>query len=450
MLPTVPSTPAAAPGGHVGHDARVVPAATRWLRRGLDVLFVGLLALALAGALAAGTVRGVVALVVGAALLALYVLGRRRVPLPADVRAPRGAWWPAGAWVAGLVVLWVALCLASITAVWVAFPLMFVAMHVLGPRRGPVAVGLVVLLVVGVMWAWTANLAVPFVLGPAIGGAVAVVVVLALEAVVRESQERQRTLDELVHTRDELATAERERAVAGERERLAREIHDTLAQGFSSAELLLRAAQTALDAGDVPTARGYVEQTREVARHNLAEARRVVRALAPVDLASSNLVDALRRTAARTAAGPTVDPVGGAPGAGPDVVVQVSGDPVALPTDVEAALLRVAQSALANVERHAAATRVAVTLSFLAGAVPGEDAVALDVVDDGRGFDPEALPEPSDDAPGGTSGGFGLVAMRARLADLGGTLSVESAPGAGTAVAAWVPLAATEDAEEER
>ncbi|WP_264031574.1 sensor histidine kinase [Cellulosimicrobium sp. SH8] len=441
-MPTAPSTPAAAPGGHGGHGARVVPAATRWLRRGLDVLLVGLLALSLAGALAtAGTARGVVAVVLCAALLALYVLGRRRLPLPDDVGAPRGAWWPAGAWVTGLVVLWVALCLTSVTAVWVAFPLMFVAMHVLGPRRGPVAVGAIVLLVVAVMVAYTANLALPFVLGPAIGGAVAVVVVLALEAVVRESQERQRTLDELVRARDELATAERERAVAGERERLAREIHDTLAQGFSSAELLLRAAQTALDAGDVATARGYVEQTRDVARHNLAEARRVVRALAPADLASSNLVDALRRTSARTASRIAAHGDGG-----PDVVVQVSGDPVALPTDVEAALLRVAQSALANVEQHADASRVAVTLSFLAGVAPGEEAVALDVVDDGRGFDPDGLPGRSEDGPG-PSGGFGLVAMRARLAELGGTLSVESAPGTGTAVAAWVPLAPAEDEE---
>lgn len=429
------------PASPVGHGARVVPTATRWLRRGLDVLLVGLLALSLAGALAtASTARGVVAVALCAALLALYVLGRRRLPLPDDVGAPRGAWWPGGVWVTGLVVLWVALCLASVTAVWVAFPLMFVAMHVLGPRRGPVAVGVIVLLVVAVMVAYTANLALPFVLGPAIGGAVAVVVVLALEAVVRESQERQRTLDELVRTRDELATAERERAVAGERERLAREIHDTLAQGFSSAELLLRAAQTALDDGDVATARGYVEQTRDVARHNLAEARRVVRALAPADLASSNLVDALRRTAARSS--------GRAGGGGPAVVVRVSGDAVPLPTDVEAALLRVAQSALANAERHADASRVAVTLSFLAGAAPGEEAVALDVVDDGRGFDPDGLPEKSEQAPGGAAGGFGLVAMRARLAELGGTLSVESAPGAGTAVAAWVPLAPAEDEGE--
>ncbi len=408
-----------------------MPAATRWLRRGLDVLLVGLVALAVAGALVTSTARGVGAVLLGAALLALYVVGRRRVPVPVDVRAPRGAWWPAGAWVTGLVALWVGLSLVTTTAVWVAFPLMFVAMHVLGPRRGPVAVAVVVVLVVGVMAAWTARVALPFVLGPAIGGAVAVVVVLALEAVVRESQERQRTLDELVRTRDELAASERERAVAAERERLAREIHDTLAQGFSSAELLLRAARTALDAGDAETARGYVEQTREVARHNLAEARRVVRALAPADLASSNLVGALRRVADRAS--------GRAAEGGPRVVVRVSGQLVPLPTEVEAALLRVAQSALANVERHAGATRAAVTVSFLAGTGPGDDAVALDVVDDGRGFDPDAVPAPAADRPGG----FGLGAMRARVADLGGTLSVESAPGAGTAVAAWVPLAAT-------
>lgn len=414
--------------------APVVPAATRWLRRGLDVLLVGLLVLALAGALATGTGRGVVAVAVGAALLALYALGRRRLPPPVDVRAPRGAWWPAGAWVVGLVVLWVALCLASVTAVWVAFPLMFVAMHVLGPRRGIAGVGVIVVLVVAVMWAYTANVALPFVLGPAIGGAVAVVVVLALEAVVRESQERQRTLDELVRARGELAAAERERAVAGERERLAREIHDTLAQGFSSVELLLRAAGTALDAGDTSRAHGYVEQSREVARHNLEEARRVVRALGPADLASpdaassspsSNLVAALHRVAAR--AGGTTE-----------VRVLVSGDPAPLPTQVEAALLRVAQSALGNVERHAGATRATVTLSFLAG--PGDDdAVALDVVDDGRGFDVAGAGA----RPPGEAGGFGLGAMRSRVEALGGTLSVESAPGAGTAVAAWVPRTAT-------
>ena len=408
-----------------------MPAATRWLRRGLDVLLVGLVALAGAGALVTSTARGVGAVLLGAALLALYVVGRRRVPVPVDVRAPRGAWWPAGAWVTGLVALWVGLSLVTTTAVWVAFPLMFVAMHVLGPRRGPVAVAVVVVLVVGVMATWTARVALPFVLPPARGGAGAGGVGLALDAAGREAPARPRPRDELVRTRDELAASERERAVAAERERLAREIHDTLAQGFSSAELLLRAARTALDAAPPLPSRGADAQTRHLARHTLAEARRVVRALAPADLASSNLVGALRRVADRAS--------GRAAEGGPRVVVRVSGEPVPLPTEVEAALLRVAQSALANVERHAGATRAAVTVSFLAGTGPGDDAVALDVVDDGRGFDPDAVPAPAADRPGG----FGLGAMRARVADLGGTLSVESAPGAGTAVAAWVPLAPT-------
>lgn len=422
-------------------EPAVVPAATRWLRRGLDVLLVALLLLVLASVTLTGTARGAWSVPLVAVLLALYALGRRHVPVPVDVSAPRGGWWPAGAWVTGLVVLWAALGLLSWTAVWVAFPLMFVAMHVLGPRRGPVVVGVIVLLVAAVTFAYTGSVPLPFVLGPTIGGAVAVVVVLALEAVVRESQERQRTTDELVRTRDELATAERERAVAGERERISREIHDTLAQGFSSAELLLRAAGTSLDAGDVDTARAYVEQTRELARHNLAEARRVVRALGPADLApavagpsrtatpdvaSSHLVEALRRVAARVG-GPL------------RVEVLVSGEPVPLPTDVEAALLRVAQSALGNVERHARATRATVTLSFLDGSGDG-DAVALDVVDDGRGFDVARAAA----RPPGESGGFGLAAMRTRVEALGGTMSVESSPGTGAAVAAWVPLRGTE------
>ncbi len=129
--PAVPAAPVGrtAPAGDAvpadrsvpaGRVAPVVPAATRWLRRGLDVLLVGLVALAVAGALVTSTARGVGAVLLGAALLALYVLGRRRVPVP-STRAPRGAWWPAGAWVTGLVALWVGLSLVSTTAVWVAF-----------------------------------------------------------------------------------------------------------------------------------------------------------------------------------------------------------------------------------------------------------------------------------------------------------------------------------------
>jgi signal transduction histidine kinase len=102
----------------------------------------------------------------------------------------------------------------------------------------------------------------------------------------------------------------------------------------------------------------------------------------------------------------------------------LDGQPVAVPTAYEVALLRIAQSALSNTAAHARASRAEVTLSYM------DTGVALDAVDDGVGFDPSALP-----ARGGPHGGFGLAAMRARARALGGTLSVESRPGAGTALA---------------
>lgn len=95
----------------------------------------------------------------------------------------------------------------------------------------------------------------------------------------------------------------------------------------------------------------------------------------------------------------------------------------------EVALLRIAQSALANTVRHAEATTADVTLGYLG------DHVSLDIVDDGRGFDPDRLPAPDPEA-----GGFGLAAMRARAHALGGTLALTSAPGHGTALAARLPL----------
>lgn len=107
----------------------------------------------------------------------------------------------------------------------------------------------------------------------------------------------------------------------------------------------------------------------------------------------------------------------------------MSGTPRVLPTPYEVALLRIAQSALANVVRHAGAGRAEITLTFM------DTSVTLDVVDDGRGFDPSAASPAASDG-----GGFGLPAMRARAGTLGGLFTVESAPGQGTAVAVTLPL----------
>ncbi|MFE7408416.1 sensor histidine kinase, partial [Isoptericola sp. NPDC057559] len=360
------------------------------------------------------------------AVLPVHALGRLRERV-ADrpITAPRGAGWPGGAWMLVLGVLWLALAAAAPGALWVAFPLMLLQMHVLGPHRGVVAVALTALAAVAAWAWWSGALVVGAVLGPLLGGAVAVGVVLGLEAMVRETQERQRMLAELQATREDLADAERDRAVAAERERLAREIHDTLAQGYSAIELLLRAARARVGSDD-DAARAGLDQARDVARENLAEARRFVRDLAPADLAGADgtaLTAALRRVAGRVAER-----------GGPTVSVTVTGTPRPVGAPVETALLRVAQSALANVAQHAGARAAAVTLSYL------DDAVALDVVDDGVGFDPDAT---APDAPAvqAGSGGYGLVAMRSRAAELGGTLSVESAPGRGTALAVELPVA---------
>jgi signal transduction histidine kinase len=450
---------------------RAVISAARGLQIALDVLLVALVGLAVVTRWveAPADLGAWGALACGLAFLAVYGVGRARINVrDTAVDAPRGAWWPVGAWVVALVLGWALLLLLTPVALWVAFPLMFLEMHVLGPRRGTAAVAVTTACAIGGAILGGQQL-VGSILGPTFGGLVAIAVVLGFETIVRESQGRQALIDDLVRTRADLAASEREAAVATERERLAREIHDTLAQGFSSIELLLRAADASLHEADAPgpsvsrddgptaarAARGYVAQARLAAQENLAEARRFVRDLAPADLESATLVGALERVADRTAL---------AAGGGLTVTVEASGQPRPLPVPVETALLRIAQSALANVLQHAGASRAAVTLSFLG------DAVALDVVDDGRGFDPwqvaasgrvstdrtTGAPHPPGDArsavghqeetatgAGGLAAprsGFGLTAMRSRVAELGGIFSLESAPGEGTALAVHLPL----------
>lgn len=401
---------------------RLVSAA-RFLGTGLDVLLLGLLAVAVLRT--APGAPFAVALALGVAFAAVHLGGRRllrrRGAARPGTRAGSGV-WPSAAvltQVCLLTALWVGLLVVSDAAVWLAFPLMVVQMLALGPHVGVLGVGATFLLSVlaSVLVAGPGAFTVGMVLGPGLGGAVAVGLVLGFQALVRESAEHERVATELLAAREHLAQAERGRAVAGERERLAREIHDTLAQGLSAIELLLRAAEPAIGTDD-ERAQHLVFQARAAARENLDEARRVVRALAPADLDGSTLVDALRRVAARTEQ------------TAPDLAVhvQVVGPPHPLPVPVETALLRVAQSALANVTQHADARHVRLTLTFDA------DGALLDVVDDGVG-----MAEPAGTEEGT---GFGLVAMRSRLRELGGTLTVESAPGEGTALAARVPLPA--------
>ncbi|MFE7507707.1 sensor histidine kinase [Promicromonospora sp. NPDC057488] len=414
--------------------------ATRGLVVGLDLLLVVLVVIAVVQA-PPGT--GLPAALAGGVLLAGYVVGRALVRVhERSVDTPRGRWWPDVAWIAGLTALWVVLLWLSPAALWVAFPLMILQMHVLGPRRGVAAVVLTAVVTVadglltrtGPGEPWTG-----YVLGPLLGAAVAVGVVLGIEAFVREAQSRQRTVDELTRARRHLAQAERERAVTDERARLARDIHDTLAQSLSAIELLLRAAEDAVGS-DEERARALVGQARSAARDGLAEARRVVQDLTPADLDRTTLLGALRRVAERTAAGR--DGTGARPLA---VTVQTGGTPRPLPVPLETALLRIAQSALANVDEHAGASRAEVTLTY------APETVTLRVADDGVGLGPAgAVPAATTTAaaPAAGSGGrgFGLPAMRSRVRELGGELALEGPAGAGTVLTVTLPVRAGEDA----
>ncbi|MFJ7271642.1 sensor histidine kinase [Streptomyces sp. NPDC099050] len=394
--------PPPAPGAS---GARTLTPVSRVLRLCLHALLFGLLALAAGRAVADSAPRAGWVVAACAVLAAVYLAGVRAPVVHSSARA--GA-----VWLAGLFAAWAALLVVSPDGLWIAFPLYFLELHLLRLRWGVAAVAVTAAAAIGGFSAHSSAVTPGAFLGPLLGGAVAVATVLGYQALYRESERRRELIEELITTRAELAAAERNAGILAERERLAREIHDTLAQGLSSIQLLLRAAERSLPEGSA--ALPHIGRAREAAQENLAEARRFVRALTPPDLEHGSLPAALERLCS------------GAPG--PRVRFSLSGTPRPLPTPYEVALLRIAQSALANVVRHAGAGRAEITLTFM------DSSVTLDIVDDGKGFDPTS-------APSG-EGGFGLPAMRSRAETLSGLFTVESAPGQGTAVAVTLPLPA--------
>jgi signal transduction histidine kinase len=228
--------------------------------------------------------------------------------------------------------------------------------------------------------------------------------------IITQSRERAGLIAQLEATRAELAEVSRQAGIMAERQRLAGEIHDTLAQGFSSILMLIQAAEAQLELSPA-TVRKQLGLAAQTARENLAEARTLVGGLASAQLQAGTLEDALCRITERTRA---------------ELGVQASftrhGTSRRLPAATEVVLLRTGQEALANVRKHAAARNVAVRLCY------ASDRVRLEVTDDGAGFDPARA-----------GGGFGLRGMRARVTEAGGTLTVGSEPGAGTRVSAMVP-----------
>ncbi|GGN70986.1 two-component sensor histidine kinase [Streptomyces albiflavescens] len=224
--------------------------------------------------------------------------------------------------------------------------------------------------------------------------------------IIEQSRERAELIAELDASRHEVSRLSAAHGALAERERFSREIHDTLAQGFTSLLMLVQAVDAELD-HDVPQARRHLTLMAETARQNLAEARALVAGGAPADLDGASLPDALRRLATRH-----------------DATVDVTGPVRTLPAGPEVVVLRSCQEALANARKHAGSSAaVAVVLTY------SNDALAVSVRDDGCGFDPAA---PAD--------GYGLAGLRARAAEVGGTAQVRSTPGTGTTVTVRLPV----------
>ena len=239
---------------------------------------------------------------------------------------------------------------------------------------------------------------------------------LWIRTIMRESTRRKQLIEQLETAQDELAAIERQAGVLEERQRMAQEIHDTLAQGFTSIVLQLEAAEQALP-DDLNSVEDRIHKARDTARTNLEEARRLVLALQPEPLQQSSLVEALRRETERWIQD-----------TGVKANFSVTGVPRTLHPQCEVTLLRALQEGLNNVHKHAQAEEVNITLSYMT------DQVALDIQDDGKGLDLENLEAAKSD------GGFGLQAMRQRAEQNGGQLLIESTDGKGTTLVVQIPV----------
>ncbi|MFE0375165.1 sensor histidine kinase [Streptomyces inhibens] len=394
------------------------------------------------------------------ALALLYVLGPALGSRPHDEPRPTARRL---LWLGAVVATWVVLVLLAPSFAWCAVPLFYTGLRTLPAGAASLLVGLLTVFVVVAQLRLSTGFDPNLVLAPPAVAALATAVFVHME---RQAARQRALIDDLIRTRRELAATERREGTLTERQRLSMEIHDTLAQGLSSQQMLLQAADRIWDSAPA-TARGHIRTATEITARNLAEARRFVHDLAPADLADgTSLPEALRELATRTSesgagsggaldagagSGGALDAGAGSGGAldattaaaggsatraAPSVRFHQDGTPAPLPDRVQSALLRIAQGALANVREHAAATTCTLTLTYLG------DQVVLDIADDGRGFTPPSAPgaPASPPASGRRVRGHGLPAMHARMRQLGGTLTIESAPGEGTVLSAAVPL----------
>ena len=324
------------------------------------------------------------------------------------------------------VVLWFTLVLSS--PLWLIHLLsMVVQFHLNLPRR--FALGLDLVLFFSVLFQQIElfgftilNLAVWVVLCVA-----GYIIGLWMYNIISDSAERLRLLEELQEAQEGLIAAERREGVLAERGRLARDIHDTLAQGYIGVIMHLEAADSVTD--QLPEkARFHFEQAEQMAREGLKQARQVVNDLRPDLLEESQgTAEALRKLLSVWSHQ-----------SGIRTIFSENGDPIDPHPETEITILRTTQESLANIMKHAQASDVQVTLSWIG------DKVVLDIEDNGIGFDAEGAVgrvEP------GLNGGYGLTAMEERVTQSGGELFIESDPDDGTTVSAILPVVQVEGGE---
>ncbi|MCQ4214392.1 sensor histidine kinase [Streptomyces longispororuber] len=340
-------------------------------------------------------------------LAVLYVLG-------IALDRPRRATVRRRLWLAAVVAVVVVLVILAPSFAWVGVPLFYTGLRTLPTRAALLLVTLLTGLVIASQLRLAGRWDPDLVLGPPAVSMLATAVFLQMQ---RQAARQRALIDDLIRTRRELAASERREGTLAERQRLSMEIHDTLAQGLSSQQMLLQAAERVWES-DTGKARAHVHTAASIAEHNLTEARRFVHDLAPADLAHG--LEAALHTVAERESGDRLSV---------RVHIDDGGRTPRLPDRVQSALLRIAQGALANVREHSGATTAAITLTLL------DDQVVMDVADDGHGFDPATLP----DAAAGVRG-HGLPAIRARVHQLGGTLTIESSPGEGAVLSAAIPV----------
>lgn len=321
-------------------------------------------------------------------------------------------------WLLALTMVWIVMVPIVPVSIYLLFPLFFLYLQIMPDVRGIIAV--VGATAIAVASQYSAGLTFGGVMGPLVSAIVTVVIDYAFRTLWRVNNEKQELIDQLIETRSQLAVTERNAGIADERQRIAHEIHDTVAQGLSSIQMLLHVSEQEILAADMAekSKENIVKKirlARQTASDNLSEARAMIAALQPAALSKTSLEAALHRV---------TEPL-----LGINFVISVDGDVRQLPMKTEATLLRIAQGAIGNVAKHSEAQKCHITLTY------DDTEVRLDVVDDGVGFEPSEV----DTRPAGL-GHIGLSALHQRAVELQGEVIVESAYGQGTAVSAALPV----------